>query len=143
MSTPLYVERASLDDLPGVWAIGSPDKAHTTNRQHLMNAVEQRRCLVAKSGWNVAGFAVRTDWFFDYTLIAWMGISSQYPYVDVMRALLRYAETTNPQDRLFIALRAGHQPIAQVVLKSMGYESSGSVQHLQDEQPRHIYCKFR
>jgi hypothetical protein len=122
----IHVERASQEDLPAIWETDPLASSQPERRTWLMQAVEQRICLVAKLGWAVKGFVVRIEDFFGYPLIRQISVAKSAPIEDTIKALLAYIEKTSTQDRLFVALDVGDTQ-GQALLVALGYQSCGEV----------------
>lgn len=122
---PVHVERASQEDLPAIWEVDPIASTPPERRKWLMDAVEQRACLVAKSGWAVKGFLVQEANFFGYPLMVEMATATQDD-PEVMPALLAYVEKTTQQDQLFVAVDKTNTQVADL-LASLGYVACGEV----------------
>ncbi len=138
-----HIERASMEDLPAVWAI---DKQHTgdeSGRAVLLAASEARALFVAKRGFTVLGYATREPTFFGYPYIARLAVDAEHDQAAVAGALLDYLEKTNPADRLFASV-----PVVdtdrQALWTGLGFVPSGRVENVlaEDGGAMQIYVKW-
>lgn len=127
----IHVERASMDDLPDIWAINEAVYAHGDDhaRARLLDAVEKRSAYVAKEGFSVLGYAVREATFFGFPLLADICTHPNYRRQGVARALVAYLEKTNPADRLFASVPASNE-VAKHMLQNLNYRRSGMIYNL-------------
>ncbi len=123
------VERASLEDLQGIWEIHEMSGGATEDRQNLVAAVEDRECLVAKKGWAIHGFAVRRGDFLGYPLLTYLVVHPDQRKQGIARALIVYAERTVEQDRVFAVTRADDAD-ARLVYRALGYGRCGEISGL-------------
>lgn len=134
---PIHVERASLDEMPAIWEIDMQITGTDANRAALMDAVQERRVVVAKQGFNVRGFAVRHQDFFGYPLLARLATHPEHRQQGVARALLTYIEKTTPEDRLFTSAGASNT-VAEQVLRAFGFRRSGIVYNVNENDDAEI-----
>lgn len=122
----VHVERASLEDLPGIWEIHALIQGTVNDRQFFVQAVEDRECLVAKVGWEIRGFAVRRGDFLGYPLVTHLVVHPDHRKQGIARALIVYAERTVEQDRVFAVTRADDAD-ARLVYRALGYGRCGEI----------------
>jgi len=141
-SMHVHVERATMEDMPLVWAIAAQQSDDQATRTQLLAASEARTLFIAKRGFNVLGYAVRELTFFGYPYLSALAADMAEDKQAVAGALLAYLEKTNPADRLFASARATDRD-QQAWLTGFGFVRSGEVQHVNpDGETVYIYMKW-
>jgi len=133
----INVERASMEDLMSIWEIDEAVRGAITDRGMLMNTVRDKKCLVAKHGWDVCGFAVRETDFFGYTRIAMIVVQEGHRHEGIGRRLLSYAEKTTRDDRIF-ASADERNSTGQAFYEALGYKRCGSISGVRSSGSREI-----
>lgn len=135
----MIVERATEDDLVGVIAIdeslsGSP------RIDYLIEAVRLRQCYIARESWDILGFAVMTQHFFEQYFIELVVVHPDQRRKGVASALMQHIERIVPADKLFTSTNESNAPM-QALCDKLGFVKSGWIDNLDDGDPEIVYFK--
>lgn len=135
----MIVERATEDDLAAVIAV---DAAHANppRADYLTEVVRQRQCYIARAGWDVLGFAILTQNFFDQSFIELLIVRPDQRRKGVASALMRHVERIVPAEKLFTSTNQSNAPM-QALCDKLGFVKSGWIGNLDDGDPEIIYFK--
>ncbi|HVU14961.1 MAG TPA: GNAT family N-acetyltransferase [Phototrophicaceae bacterium] len=135
----ISVERATEDDLADVLTIDAAHKG-SARSAYLEKAVRQRECYVAREGWEVLGFAVLAENFFDHYFIELLVVHPEQRRKGAATTLIRHLEKIVPDEKLFTSTNQSNAPM-QAVLDKLGFVKSGWIDNLDDGDPEIIYFK--
>lgn len=134
----IIVERATEDDLAQIYAI---DAALDGQRaEYLTQAVIKRQCILARIGAEGVGFLIWDKSFFGYPFIALLGVHPAHWRKGVGTALMQYVEKTTLDEKLFTAVNESNLKM-QRLCEKLGFVRSGSIENLDEGDPKLIYFK--
>ena len=135
----MIVERATEDDLADVIAV---DAAHmdTPRAEYLTEAVKQHECYIAREGWDILGFAILTQNFFEQYFIELIVVHPEQRRKGVASTLMRHIEKIVPAEKLFTSTNQSNLPM-QAVCETLGFVKSGWIDNLDEDDPEIIYFK--
>jgi ribosomal protein S18 acetylase RimI-like enzyme len=106
----------------------------------IIDAVEGGRCYVARVHGKVVGFAILGRFFEEFPFLTLLIVDEGFRRQGVGTALMQHIESLCLGEKLFTSTNESNQPM-QALLASRGYEKSGYVENLDDDDPEIIYLK--
>jgi GNAT superfamily N-acetyltransferase len=126
----MTVRAAVAADLAALQALGVAIIDAARQDAILAQSVAAGGCLVATHGAGYAGFATWDRGFFNRPFVRLLAVAPAFRRRGVARALLRAVEAAaRPAGELFVSTEQINVPM-QNLLSSLGYEPSGSIDHL-------------
>jgi len=126
----LTIRAAVAADLPALRALDVPIAAPARQAAILDQSVAEGGCLIACDAAQCAGFATWDRGFFDRPFVRLLGVAAAFRRRGVARALLLAVEAAARRDgELFVSTEQINVPM-QNLLASLGYESSGTIDHI-------------
>ena len=135
----LIVERATDDDLADVIAVDAAHMRHA-RADHLAEAVKRHECYIVREGWDVLGFAILTQSFFEQYFIDLIVVHPDQRRKGVASALMQHIEKIVPAEKLFTSTNQSNAPM-QALCEKLGFVKSGWIDNLDDGDPEIIYFK--
>jgi ribosomal protein S18 acetylase RimI-like enzyme len=133
---PVEIRAATQVDVPGVLAV---DNIHAERSGEVTAAVEQGRCLVAIRAGETVGFCVAGT-FFGYDFLELLVVASEQRRAGIATALVRAWEGIARTEKLFTSTNRSNEPM-QALCRSLGYEPSGRIEHLDEDDPELVFYR--
>lgn len=134
------VRTANAGDLAGLRFVDPQLRADPERAQSVRLAVDQGHCIVATEGDDIVGYVVITDRFLGQTLVELLVVGPAHRRQGVGSRLLDEAEKRCHRKKLFISCNRSNMP-AQWLFEKCGYERSGQIYNLDQEDPELVYFK--
>lgn len=137
----MQIRQACPDDVPkmcecDVYASTNPSRA-----RFITTAVEKRLCTVAVDAGHVLGYVLLTHDFFEHGFISLVVVSPAHRRKGIGLRLIAAAEATCNTTKLFSSANQSNHA-SQQLLSRAGFQRSGVVENLDDDDPELIYIKF-
>jgi predicted GNAT family acetyltransferase len=136
----IVVERATEDDLSGLYEIDHAVVGRGGRQALLTQAVAARQAIVARLGATPVGFAVVHNHFFGNKFIELVVVHPDYRRQGIASALIRYVEKTSPGEKLFTSTNQSNSAM-QALCEKLGFVRSGQIDNLDEGDPEIIYFK--
>ncbi len=128
---------ATPSDTSGVLAID-----HISERSaEVAAAVERGRCLVAIRAGEIVGFCVAGT-FFGCDFLELLVVAPAQRRGGIATELVRAWEGIARTEKLFTSTNRSNEPM-QALCRSLGYEPSGHIEHLDEGDPELVYYRPR
>jgi ribosomal protein S18 acetylase RimI-like enzyme len=136
MTTQAEIRAATQADVAEVLAV---DHFHAQRSGEVTAAVEQGLCLVAIRAGEILGFCVAGT-FFGYDFLELLVVAPEQRRTGIATALVRTWERTARTEKLFTSTNRSNEPM-QALCRSLGYEPSGRIEHLDDDDPELVFYR--
>ncbi|WP_420916124.1 GNAT family N-acetyltransferase [Paenibacillus thiaminolyticus] len=136
----LVVEPADMADREAVCRIDQSVIGNDSRRDYFAQAIHNGTCIVARSGREVAGFAVYENSFFGNCFIALVIVAPRFRRRGAARSMIQYIERRSPTPKLFTSTNESNTAMQQVC-ESLGFVRSGMIDNLDEGDPEIIYYK--
>lgn len=136
----LVVEPADMADREAVCRIDQSVIGNDSRRDYIAQAIHNGTCIVARSGREVAGFAVYENSFFGHCFIALVIVAPRFRRRGAARSMIQYIERCSPTPKLFTSTNESNIAM-QRVCESLGFVRSGMIDNLDEGDPEIIYYK--
>lgn len=131
----MEIRPATPSDTSGVLAVDQmPDRSGG-----IAAAVEQGRCLVAIGPSEIVGFCVAGT-FFGYDFLELLLVAPEHRRRGMATRLVRAWEGTARTEKLFTSTNRSNEPM-QALCRSLGYEPSGEIEHLDEDDPELVFYR--
>lgn len=137
----LAVERARDRDEGAVLAIEGEERAIPGRPAFIAAAIAEGRCLVARDGPTVTGFAVHDRSLFGQPFLALLRVRSADRRRGIGTALVQAVIGGTTGDRLFSSTNASNSAM-RMLLGRLGFVASGFIENLDPGDPELIYVKW-
>lgn len=134
------IRQATPQDISIVCTIDTMVLGSTSRSTELHTAIEQGHCYVASSDTEMIGFAIMDQSFFKNSFVHLLIVHPHYQKRGVGEEVMRYLETICPTEKLFTSTNLSNQSM-QRLCKKLGYTYSGTLTHLDPDDPEVFYCK--
>ncbi|TKD71475.1 GNAT family N-acetyltransferase [Pseudalkalibacillus hwajinpoensis] len=126
-----------LDDLSQIDAevIGNERR-----KKEIEKAIQEQRCLTCDLDGTTVGFLIFHTSFFDHAFISLLMVSPSARRKGVARSLINRFEVVSPTNKIFSSTNNSNKVMHQL-FHSLGYVISGSIDHLDEDDPEIIYYK--
>jgi ribosomal protein S18 acetylase RimI-like enzyme len=129
------IRAATPADTSGVLAID-----RTSERSgDVTAAVEQGRCLVALRAGEIVGFCVAGT-FFGFDFLELLLVAPEHRRHGIATELVGAWERAARTEKLFTSTNRSNEPM-QALCRSLGYERSGHIEHLDEGDPELVLYK--
>ncbi len=108
--------------------------------QLVADAINNQECLVAEQGSIVAGFAMFSRCFFDNMFLKLMVVREECRRRGIATALISHIQRISPTTKLFTSTNRSNR-IAQELFLRCGFEESGFIDNLDNNDPEIVYLK--
>lgn len=112
-----------------------------SRKNYLKVAIEEKRCLVAKTDSSIVGFLIYNTDFFDCSFIALVIVHPLERKKGYAKSLMRYFETISPTQKVFSSTNQSNENMQKLFI-SIGFVKSGYVENLDEGDPEIIYFKM-
>lgn len=127
-------------DLRALCAMDRLVMGSTERRSSLTSAIATRNCIKATRNGEVVGFMVLDRTFFGHLFISFLNVHPGHRREGVGSALLRYAESIAPTDRIYTSTNQSNTDM-QKFCEKHGFIPSGSIENLDEVDPEIVYYK--
>ncbi len=111
------------------------------NRKNdLQEAIEDKRCLVAKRDSSIVGFLIYHTKFFDCSFISLVIVHPLERKKGFAKSMMKYFEKISPTQKVFSSTNQSNEHMQKLFVSS-GYVKSGYVENLDEGDPEIIYFK--
>lgn len=135
------VRTAVVADLPAIFDCDPHAKPGESRRNLLGAAVAERRCLLAEAEFQVRGFVVLSNDFFEHSFVALIVVAEQFRRLGVGLQLLGAVASACRTPKLFTSTNASNTG-AQAFFERAGFVRSGVVENLDENDRELIYYKW-
>lgn len=137
----LLVARATDDDLGAVLEVERDGRATGGRATFIASAIAEGRCLVARGGDAIAGFAIHDRSLFDQPFVALLKVRPADRRRGIGTALVQAAIAATDGDRLFSSTNASNVAM-RMLLGRLGFVASGFIENLDPGDPEMIYIRW-
>ena len=127
-------------DLDGLFDLDKQVLGNSGRRGFLVEAVEERRCYLAKVQDKFAGFAIMERSFYGHAFLSLLVVHSDYRRRGIASVLIRYVESNCPTEKLFTSTNYSNTAM-QHALERLGFTRSGYIENLDKGDPEIVYFK--
>ncbi|MBO0936003.1 GNAT family N-acetyltransferase [Fibrella sp. HMF5335] len=103
--------------------------------------ISRGECFVAVQGETVAGYLTTARSFYQNPFIAYIQVRDNQQRHGIGHALLAFAESRWPVEKIYISTEADNAPMLHL-LQKRGYTPAGEILFIQNE-PELVFCKLR
>lgn len=135
------VERATPRDREAVLGVEAEGRAIDGRTTAITLAIEDGRCLVARDGEAVLGFAVHDRSLFGQPFLALLRVRQVDRRRGIGTALVQGVIAGTDGDRLFSSTNASNTAM-RMLLGRLGFVASGFIENLDPGDPEMIYVKW-
>lgn len=136
----LVVEPADMADREAVCRMDQSVIGNDSRRDYIAQAIHNGTCIVARSGREVAGFAVYESSFFGNCFIALVIVAPRFRRRGAARSMIQHIERRSPTPKLFTSTNESNIAMQQVC-ESLGFVRSGMIDNLDEGDPEIFYYK--
>ncbi|WP_374015960.1 GNAT family N-acetyltransferase [Paenibacillus thiaminolyticus] len=136
----LVVEPADMADREAVCQIDQSVIGNDSRHDYVAQAIHNGTCIVARSGREVAGFAVYENSFFGNCFITLVIVDLRFRRRGAARSMIQHIERHSPTPKLFTSTNESNIAMQQVC-ESLGFVRSGLIDNLDEGDPEIIYYK--
>ncbi len=104
--------------------------------------VKSQEFWLAEDGSNIVGWMSLQDTFFEEGFVSILWVEPEYRRQGIGSVLMQSARDICKTDRLWTSTNESNQPM-RALMSSRGWEFSGSIKHLDPEDPELIYCNVK
>lgn len=137
----MQVRKAFPDDIPAIRECDVYAGSNRERAEFIATSVEQQRCFVATDDGRVLGYVVLAHDFFEHGFVSLVVVSPMHRRKGVGLQLLSAAEAACKTPKLFTSTNHSNLASQQLILKA-GFQRSGVVENLDDDDPELVYVKF-
>lgn len=134
------VEEATEADLNALCAIDRLVLGSSERRSFLSSAIAGRHCFKATINGEPVGFMVIEQGFRGHSFISFMVVHPGHRRAGVATALIEYAESIAPSDRLYTSASIANVEM-QRLCESLGFIRTGSIDNLDGDDSEIVYYK--
>lgn len=137
----LLVAPATEPDLDGVMEVDHDGPDAGGRAGMIAAAIAEGRCLVARDGGTVTGFAIRDRSLFGQPFVSLLKVRTADRRRGIGTALVQAMIATTDGDRLFSSTNASNTAM-RMLLGRLGFVSSGFIENLDPGDPELIYIRW-
>jgi len=130
-------EESDIDSICSFDAIAQRDKRR---RNFISRSVAAGNCFVAVDE-RVIGYAVLEYTFYDNGFVSMLYVHPEHRRLGVGTRLMKHLESVCQTSKLFTSTNLSNIPM-QSLLVRLGYELSGVIHNLDEDDPELVYVKF-
>lgn len=134
------VEEAVEADLNALLALDRLVIGSSERRSFISSAIASRKCYKAVLNGEVVGFMVLERGLYGHAFISFMITHPGHRREGIGSALIEYAESIAPTDKLFTSTNTGNIEM-QKLCESLGFVRSSSIDSLDSEDAEIVYYK--
>lgn len=98
-------------------------------------------CFVAEAAGTLIGYAALEHSFYERGFIAMLMVAPEYRRQGVASGLMQVVETHCTSNRIFTSTNQSNMPMQQLLTR-LGYEPSGTMYHLDEDDPELVFSKL-
>ena len=136
----VHVEEAVEADLNALCAIDRLVIGSSEPRSFLSSAIAARRCYKAVLGGEAVGFMVVEKGLYGHAFISFMIVHPGHRRAGIASALIDYAESIAPTDKLFTSTSTGNIEM-QRLCEALGFVRSSSIDNLEGDDSEIVFYK--
>jgi ribosomal protein S18 acetylase RimI-like enzyme len=136
----LDIEEATYRDARRVCRLDEAVVGNFSKHGLLLEAIQSSRCLIARTGDDLAGFAVFEQSFFGQCFISLVAVHPDHWRRGVATALIRRIEQICPTEKLFTSTNRSNTAM-QALCEKLGFVESGYIENLDEGDPEIVYFK--
>jgi len=137
---PIGVQQAVDSDFPALVALDKLVPGSSERRSSLSSAIASKKCYKAVVNGEVLGFIILEETFYGHAFISFMIVHPGHRREGIATALITYAESVAPTDKLFTSTNASNTEM-QRLCEAQGFTRSGAIENLDDEDHEIVYFK--
>lgn len=135
------VELAAEDDLGQVLAVEYEGEPIDGRMPFIASAIAKGRCLVARDGGTIAGFAIHDRSLFEQPFLTLLRVRTADRRRGIGTALVQGVMAATEGDRLFSSTNASNAAM-RMLLGRLGFVASGFIENLDPDDPEMIYIRW-
>ena len=136
------IEVATLEQMDELCIIDQEVIGNYSRKDTIINAIQDKRCLIQRTDSTIAGFLIFTTDFFECSFISLIIVKPSVRRKGVASALLGYFVDHAPTSKIFSSTNRSNKPM-QKVFDLTGFKKSGYIENLDDGDPEIIYFKMK
>jgi len=110
-------------------------------RAFVERSVDAGNCFVIEAHHRVVGYAVLEYAFYEQGFTSMLYVHPEYRRQGAGLMLMQYLESTCQTPKLFTSTNLSNLPM-QALLAKLGYNLSGVIHHLDEDDPELVYVKY-
>jgi ribosomal protein S18 acetylase RimI-like enzyme len=114
--------------------------AEPDRQRYVRRAIERRDCWVAVSDGRALGYLIVDESFFGHPFVWLLVVARPFRRRGVATSLMRHAQALFEGRKLFTSTNESNLP-SQRLLESLGFERSGWLKNLDEDDPEIVYVK--
>jgi ribosomal protein S18 acetylase RimI-like enzyme len=134
------IRSASPGDIDAIYAFDTIAQTEPTRRAFIDRAVRSGQCVVIENNVLIVAYGVLEYTFFECGFISMMYVHPQFRHQGFGEKLVRYLEGQCRAEKLFTSTNQSNL-VMQRLLEKLGYQPSGIVENLDEDDPELIYFK--
>ena len=131
---------ATVNDLEPLFVIDTLNSTDKKRVQALVKAINDKECILLEVDNKLYGYAIFNYSFYHHGFISLLFIETKYRRQKFATACIEQIESLCKTDKLFTSTNQSNKP-AQKLLISCGFELSGQIDNLDEDDPELVYFK--
>lgn len=106
----------------------------------IAEAITEDRCHVAELSGRPVGLVIMEQSFYGHGFVSLLFVDAEHRREGIATALMGHAERLCPTAKLFTSTNRSNEPM-QRLCEALGYEPSGVIYNLDEDDPELVYVK--
>ncbi|WP_075618622.1 GNAT family N-acetyltransferase [Paenisporosarcina indica] len=137
-----YVVKSQLNDLDEIVNIDREVIGSDSRRKYIKKAIEEERCIVVKNEFNIVGFLIFNNHFFDCSFISLIIVKPTERRKGYATFLMEYFISISSTKKIFSSTNQSNKRMHEVFIAN-GFIQSGIVENLDEGDPKIIYFRLK
>lgn len=137
----LEIQLAEVAHVPIITDLDESLTGHRHREEKIYEAIKNNSCLIALYEQELVGFLLLTNSFFGHSFVSLLIVDHNFRDQGIGKLLMHSAELLVKGDKVFTSTNTSNS-VMQRLCKSLGYQLSGWIDHLDENDPELIYVKF-
>lgn len=134
------VRAARASDAKAIKAFDALARSDASRRAFIDRSIKSHQCFIAVVDDRVVAYGVLNHTFYDQGFVSMLYVHPEYRQRGIGSALMAHAEARCKTAKLFTSTNQSNARM-QALLSKLGYQPSGIIQNLDENDPELVYVK--